>query len=58
MSSAFERPFIETRSADDRPLNGFLSGKDGFSSGTAQKCLIGDSWIRSSIGGEFWKPIR
>ncbi|GBO42667.1 hypothetical protein AVEN_228724-1 [Araneus ventricosus] len=41
MSSAIERPFIETRSHNDRPMNGFLSDRDGFSSGIAPKCLIG-----------------
>ncbi|GBN64394.1 hypothetical protein AVEN_111180-1 [Araneus ventricosus] len=41
MSSAIERPFIETRSHNDRPMNGFLSDRDEFSSGTAPKCLIG-----------------
>ncbi|GBM08882.1 hypothetical protein AVEN_57433-1 [Araneus ventricosus] len=41
MSSAIERPFIETRSHNDRPLNGFLSDRDEFSSGFAPNCLIG-----------------
>ncbi|GBM29690.1 hypothetical protein AVEN_156877-1 [Araneus ventricosus] len=41
MSSAIERPFIETRSHNDRPMNGFLSDRDEFSSGIAPKCLIG-----------------
>ncbi|GBL83517.1 hypothetical protein AVEN_196364-1 [Araneus ventricosus] len=41
MSSTIERPFIETRSHNDRPMNGFLSDRDEFSSGIALKCLIG-----------------
>ncbi|GBM69568.1 hypothetical protein AVEN_219198-1 [Araneus ventricosus] len=41
MSSAIERPFIESRSHNDRPMNGFLSDSDEFSSGIAPKCLIG-----------------
>ncbi|GBM70063.1 hypothetical protein AVEN_105040-1, partial [Araneus ventricosus] len=41
MSSAIERPFIETRSHNDWPMNGFLSDRDEFSSGIAPKCLIG-----------------
>ncbi|GBM85262.1 hypothetical protein AVEN_84091-1 [Araneus ventricosus] len=41
MASAIERPFIETRSHNDRPMTGFLSDSDGFSSGIAPKCLIG-----------------
>ncbi|GBM49505.1 hypothetical protein AVEN_64467-1, partial [Araneus ventricosus] len=49
MSSAIERRFIEARSHNDRPMNGFLSDRDEFSSGIAPKCLFGDSCIRSSI---------
>ncbi|GBN33006.1 hypothetical protein AVEN_86515-1 [Araneus ventricosus] len=49
MSSATERPFIKTRSHNDRPMNGFLSDRNEFSSGIAPKCLIGDSCIRSSL---------
>ncbi|GBO11471.1 hypothetical protein AVEN_32228-1 [Araneus ventricosus] len=41
MSSAIERLFIETRSHNDRPMNGFLLDRDEFSSGIAPKCLIG-----------------
>ncbi|GBN15565.1 hypothetical protein AVEN_102146-1 [Araneus ventricosus] len=43
LSSAIERPFIESRSHNDRPMNGFLSDRDEFSSGIAPKCLIGPS---------------
>ncbi|GBN70576.1 hypothetical protein AVEN_261285-1 [Araneus ventricosus] len=53
MSSAIERPFIETRSHNDRPMNGFLSDRDEFSSGIAPKCLIGDGCIRSSISAGY-----
>ncbi|GBN31810.1 hypothetical protein AVEN_235934-1 [Araneus ventricosus] len=35
------RPFIETRSHNDSPMNGFLSDRDEYSSGIAPKCLIG-----------------
>ncbi|GBM26387.1 hypothetical protein AVEN_239381-1 [Araneus ventricosus] len=41
MSSAIERPFIETQSHNDRAMNGFLSDRDEFSSGISPKCLIG-----------------
>ncbi|GBN08779.1 hypothetical protein AVEN_23565-1 [Araneus ventricosus] len=41
MSSAIERPFIETRSHNDRPMKGFLWDRDEFSSGIAPNCLIG-----------------
>ncbi|GBO39668.1 hypothetical protein AVEN_76389-1 [Araneus ventricosus] len=54
MSSAIERPFTETRSHNDRPMNGFLLDRDEFSSGIAPKYLIGDSCIRSSISDEFY----
>ncbi|GBM69874.1 hypothetical protein AVEN_154511-1 [Araneus ventricosus] len=37
MSSAIERPFIETRSHNDRPMNGFLSDRDEFSSGISSE---------------------
>ncbi|GBN41301.1 hypothetical protein AVEN_33802-1 [Araneus ventricosus] len=41
MSSAIKRPFIETRSHNDRPMNGFLSDRDEFSPGISPKCLMG-----------------
>ncbi|GBM63936.1 hypothetical protein AVEN_17525-1 [Araneus ventricosus] len=57
MSSAIERPFIETRSHNDRPMNVFLSDSDGFSSGIAPKCLIGhrsaDHRYRMSFAGRY-----
>ncbi|GBO43315.1 hypothetical protein AVEN_141633-1, partial [Araneus ventricosus] len=57
MSSAIERPFIETRSPNDRPMNVFLSDSDGFSSGIAPKCLIGhrsaDHRYRMSFAGRY-----
>ncbi|GBM47646.1 hypothetical protein AVEN_120087-1 [Araneus ventricosus] len=40
MSSAIERTFIETRSHNDRPMNGFLSDRHEFSSGIAPKSPI------------------
>ncbi|GBL73852.1 hypothetical protein AVEN_230806-1 [Araneus ventricosus] len=51
MSSTIERPFIKTRSHNDRPKSGFLSDRGEFSSGIAPQCLIGDSCTRSSLSG-------
>ncbi|GBN55434.1 hypothetical protein AVEN_216805-1, partial [Araneus ventricosus] len=57
MPSAIERPFIESRSHNDRPMNVFLSDSDGFSSGIAPKCLIGhrsaDHRCRMSFAGRY-----